>query len=250
MAPSVEGAGVALNVRRARRRARRCCSSTASPSDAEAMAPVAQALAARGARDRLRPPRLRRQRRSGALPRHDGRGAGAGRRRAARRARRRRRRSSCGDGFGALVALDLAKRHRALVRAVVALATRRCSCSCPRRPSASRPSTPSSRRRVREGGPAGGRRGVARRPRRRRGARARPRRAPRPSSPTTRGWRAGRSPAASCARWTARRRAHRPVRRRRTSWPRPTRSPALLPAARRADDGDLAAAARSAAPSP
>jgi len=117
MAPSVEGAGVALNVVE---------HGSGAPvllihglaGDAEAMAPVAQALArkarviaydrrgygASGAPEPYRGTTVEEQAQDaaallGALD------PGAA--------------VVCGDGFGALVALDLAKRHRALVRAVV-----------------------------------------------------------------------------------------------------------------------------------
>jgi pimeloyl-ACP methyl ester carboxylesterase len=117
MAPSVEGAGVTLNVVER---------GTGAPvllihglaSDAEAMAPVAQALAAdartiaydrrgygsSGAPEPYRGTTVEEQAQDaaallGALD------AGPA--------------VICGDGFGALVALDLAKRHRALVRAAV-----------------------------------------------------------------------------------------------------------------------------------
>ena len=74
----------------------------------------------------------------------------------------------CGDGFGALVALDLAKRHRRARPGRRRSPTRRCSCSSPRRPSAlARPARRSSRRRCASGGPEAGRRGLARRARRR-----------------------------------------------------------------------------------
>ena len=178
----------------------------------------------RGARDRLRPPRLRLQRRSGALSRHDGRGAGAGRRRAAGRARRRRRRSSA--------ATASARSSRSTSPSATARScgrpcspTRRCSCSCPRRPSASRPSTPSSRRRCaragREAGVEawlGGRADGAALERARAAHRGLLRRLRGP------GELAGHPPRAARP-GRARRRAHRAVDRRRTSWPRPTRWP-------------------------
>ena len=117
MAPSVEGAGVALNVVE---------HGSGAPvllihglaADAEAMAPVAQALAGEarviaydrrgygssGAPEPYRGTTVEEQAQDaaavlGALD------PGAA--------------VVCGDGFGALVALDLAKRHRALVRAAV-----------------------------------------------------------------------------------------------------------------------------------
>jgi pimeloyl-ACP methyl ester carboxylesterase len=117
MAPSVEGAGVALNVVE-------CGSGTpvllihGLAADAEAMAPVAQALAgearaiaydrrgygASGAPEPYRGTTVEEQAQDAAavLATLDP-GAAV----------------VCGEGFGALVALDLAKRHRALVRAVV-----------------------------------------------------------------------------------------------------------------------------------
>ena len=103
-----------------------------------------------------------------------------------------------GDGFGALVALDLVKRHAALVRAVV-LATRRCSRSCPRPPRSSPSSGPRSRRRCAPADP---------RPAWRPGWAAAPTplrsSAPAPptarSSPTTPAWPRGPCHAASCVR--------------------------------------------------
>ena len=117
MAPSVEGAGVALNVVE---------HGSGAPvllihglaADAETMAPVAQALAAEarlivydrrgygssGAPEPYRGTTVEEQAQDAAAV------LGALEPGAA---------VVCGDGFGALVALDLAKRHRALVRAVV-----------------------------------------------------------------------------------------------------------------------------------
>jgi pimeloyl-ACP methyl ester carboxylesterase len=117
MAPSVEGAGVALNVVE---------QGSGAPvllihglaADAEAMAPVAQALAGEarviaydrrgygssGAPEPYRGTTVEEQAQDAAAV------LGALEPGAA---------VVCGDGFGALVALDLAKRHRALVRAVV-----------------------------------------------------------------------------------------------------------------------------------
>ena len=94
----------------------------------------------------------------------DGRGAGRGRRGAARRLDAAPA-VVAGDGFGALVALDLLRRHRDLVRAAPCSSTRRCSRSCPRRREGSR----GERGRARggasaTGGPGGRRRGLARRP--------------------------------------------------------------------------------------
>ena len=144
----------------------------------------------------------------------------------------------CGDGFGALVALDLAKRHRALVRAAV-LPNPPLFMFVPE--ATERLARPA--RRARGGGargrPRGRRRGLAGRPRRtaRRSSAPAPRTGP--SSPTTRGWRAGRSPAASCARSTL------PAVVLTGPWSPPHVVAAadalagLLPAARRADDGDL-----------
>ena len=117
MAPSVEGAGVALNV------VERGLGPTVllvhgMASDAEALAPLAQALA-EGAR----------------VIAYDRRGYGCSgapepyqattvEEQAEDAAALLRRLDAgpalvCGDGFGALIALDLAKRHRALVRAAV-----------------------------------------------------------------------------------------------------------------------------------
>ena len=116
----------------------------------------------------------------------------------------------CGDGFGALIALDLAKRHRALLRAAVLSnaplfmfvpeATERLAAQHAELDAA-----------VREGGPAGGRRGLARRARRRPGPRARPR-GPRRLLRRLRGPSelAGHAARAARAR-PAGRRAHRPV---------------------------------------
>ncbi|MGZ6674042.1 MAG: alpha/beta fold hydrolase [Solirubrobacteraceae bacterium] len=117
MAPSVEGAGVALNVVE---------HGAGAPvllihglaADAQAMAPVAQALAGEarviaydrrgygssGAPEPYRGTTVEEQAQDAAAV------LGALEPGAA---------VVCGDGFGALVALDLAKRHRALVRAVV-----------------------------------------------------------------------------------------------------------------------------------
>jgi pimeloyl-ACP methyl ester carboxylesterase len=117
MAPSVEGAGVALNVVE---------HGSGAPvllihglaADAEAMAPVAQALVgearviaydrrgygASGAPEPYRGTTVEEQAQDAAAV------LGALEPGAA---------VVCGEGFGALVALDLAKRHRALVRAVV-----------------------------------------------------------------------------------------------------------------------------------
>jgi pimeloyl-ACP methyl ester carboxylesterase len=117
MAPSVEGAGVALNVVE---------QGSGAPvllihglaADAEAMAPVAQALAGEaraiaydrrgygssGAPEPYRGTTVEEQAQDAA---------------ALLRALDPGPVVACGDGFGALVALDLAKRHRALVRAAV-----------------------------------------------------------------------------------------------------------------------------------
>jgi pimeloyl-ACP methyl ester carboxylesterase len=117
MAPSVEGAGVALNV----------VERGSGPSvllihglaaDAQALAPVAEALAS-GARviayDR------RGYGASGAPEPYHGTTVEEQAEDAAAllRALDAGPALVCGDGFGALVALDLAKRHRALVRAAV-----------------------------------------------------------------------------------------------------------------------------------
>jgi 3-oxoadipate enol-lactonase len=117
MAPSVEGAGVALNVVE---------HGSGAPvllihglaADAEAMAPAAHALAGEarviaydrrgygssGAPEAYRGTTVEEQAEdAAAVLRTLGPGAAV----------------VCGDGFGALVALDVAKRHRALVRAAV-----------------------------------------------------------------------------------------------------------------------------------
>ena len=152
----------------------------------------------------------------------------------------------CGDGFGALVALDLAKRHRALVRAAVLRdpplfmfvpeATERLAAQHAELEAA-----------VREGGPeAGVEAWLAGRAVAPPAALERARAAlPRASSPTTPGWRAGRSPAASCASMDV-----PAVVLTGPSSPAHVVAAAdalagLLPAARRADDGDLVAAART-----
>jgi pimeloyl-ACP methyl ester carboxylesterase len=117
MAPSVEGAGVALNVVE---------HGTGAPvllihglaADAEAMAPVARALAgdarviaydrrgygSSGAPEPYRGTTVEEQAEDAAAVLRALAGSAA---------------LVCGEGFGALVALDLAKRHRALVRAAV-----------------------------------------------------------------------------------------------------------------------------------
>ena len=69
-----------LAYERARRRAPAVLLVHGLAADARTLDALAAALARRRARDRLRPPRLRRQRRARALRRHDGRGAGRGRR--------------------------------------------------------------------------------------------------------------------------------------------------------------------------
>jgi pimeloyl-ACP methyl ester carboxylesterase len=117
MAPSVEGAGVALNVVE-------CGSGPVVllvhglASDAQALAPMAETLAAdarviaydrrgygaSGAPDPYQGTTVEEQAQDAAALLHALDAAPA---------------LVCGDGFGALVALDLAKRHRALVRAVV-----------------------------------------------------------------------------------------------------------------------------------
>ena len=190
MAPSVEGAGVALNVVE-RGAGAPVLLIHGLAADAEAMAPVAQALAgearviaydrrgygASGAPEPYRGTTVEEQAQDaaallGALD------AGPA--------------VVCGDGFGALVALDLAKRHRALVRAAVlcrpaAVHVRARGDRAPRRPS-----TPSSRRRCARAGPQAGVEAWLGRPRRtaRRSSAPAPRTAP--SSPTTPAWRAGR----------------------------------------------------------
>ena len=241
MAPSVEGAGVALNVVE-RGAGTPVLLIHGLASDAEAMAPVAQALAAEarviaydrrgygssGAPEPYRGTTVEEQAQDaaallGALD------AGPA--------------VVCGDGFGALVALDLVKRHGALVRAAVLSnpplfmfvpeATERLGAQHAELEAA-----------VREGG---------RRPASRRGSaaawRAGRSSAPAPrtgrSSPTTPAWRAGRSRAASCARWTCPPSCSPARGRRRTSWPRPTRWPRCCPPPARADDGDLVAATRA-----
>ena len=248
MAPSVEGAGVALNVVE---------HGSGAPvllihglaADAEAMAPVAQALAGEarviaydrrgygssGAPEPYRGTTVEEQAQDAAalLGALDA-GAGGGVRRRLRRARRAR------PG-------QAPSRARAGRRA---LATRRCSCSCPRRPSGSAAQHAELEAAVREGGPRGRRRGVAGRPRRRPRRSSAP--APRtgPSSPTTRAWRAGRSPAASCASLDV----PAVVLTGPSSPPHVVAAAdalaGLMPAARRADDGDLVAAARTLLASP
>jgi pimeloyl-ACP methyl ester carboxylesterase len=117
MAPSVEGAGVALNVVE-RGAGTPVLLIHGLASDAEALAPVAQALA-----DEAR------------VIAYDRRGYGSSGAPEPYRGTTIEEQAQdaaallgalspgpavvCGDGFGALVALDLAKRHRALVRAAV-----------------------------------------------------------------------------------------------------------------------------------
>ena len=249
MAPSVEGAGVALT----------CVERGAGApvllvhglaADAEAMAPVAQALAGEArviAYDRRG---YGASGAPGALPRHDGRGAGA------RTPPRCSARSTpapavvCGDGFGALVALDLAKRHRALVRAAVLCRPAAVHVRARGDRGARRPSTPSSRRRCARAGPQagveawlGGRVG---RPAALERARA--------------AHRAFFADYAGLASWPVTRRELRALDVPAVVLTGPRSPPhvvaaadalaALLPAARRADDGDLAAAARSLLASP
>jgi pimeloyl-ACP methyl ester carboxylesterase len=117
MAPSVEGAGVALNVvERGSGRAVLLVHGIAS--DAQALAPLAEALAGRAR-----------------VIAYDRRGYGSSGAPAPYQATTVQEQAEdaaallraldagaalvCGDGFGALVALDLAKRHRALVRSAV-----------------------------------------------------------------------------------------------------------------------------------
>ena len=197
-----------------------------------------------GAGDRLRPPRLRRQRRAGALRRHDGRGAGGGRRGAARRRSAPRRRVVVGDGFGALVALDLRAATRGWSRGVV-LSDPPLFALVPEATRSSRRSAPRSRR------PSASRR--VPRPGSRRGSAA---------APTPARWTARRRPsrgffadyaglaswprhaAASCARLAVPSRGgHRPGLPPHAPRP-PTQLAALLPDARR-HDGDLARRARA-----
>jgi pimeloyl-ACP methyl ester carboxylesterase len=246
MAPSVEGAGVALNVvERGSGPAVLLIHGLAS--DAEAMAPVAQALASdarviaydrrgygsSGTPETYRGTTIEEQAQDaaallGALD------AGPA--------------VLCGHGFGALVALDLAKRHRALVRAAVLSnpplfmfvpeATERLAAQHAELEAA-----------VREGGPEAG----------------------------VEAWLGGRAPAPALERARSAHRAFFADYAGLASWPVTRRElraldvPAvvltgpwspphivaaadalagLLPIARRADDGDLAAATRTLLASP
>jgi pimeloyl-ACP methyl ester carboxylesterase len=246
MARSVEGAGVALNV------VERGAGPTVLlihglASDAEAMTPVAQALAADArviAYDR------RGYGASGAPEPYLGTTIEEQAQDAAAllAAVEAGPAVLCGDGFGALVALDLAKRHRALVRAAVLSnpplfmfvpeATERLGAQHAELEAA-----------VREGGPAAG----------------------------VEAWLGGRADGPALARARAAHRAFFADYAGLASWPVTRRElraldmPAvvltgpwspphivaaadalagLLPAARRADDGDLAAATRSLLASP
>ena len=226
MAPSVEGAGVALNVVE-RGAGTPVLLIHGLAADAEAMAPVAQALAgdarviaydrrgygASGAPEPYLGTTVEEQAQDaaallGALD------AGPA--------------VVCGDGFGALVALDLAKRHRALVRAAV-LADPPLFMFVPEATERLGAQHAELEAAVREGGPQagveawlGGRVEDA-------ALAAGPRRAPRLLRRLRRpGELAGDAPRAARA-GRARRRAHRAAARRRTSSPPPTRSRRCCP---------------------
>jgi pimeloyl-ACP methyl ester carboxylesterase len=246
MAPSVEGAGVALNVvERGSGPAVLLIHGLAS--DAEAMAPVAQALASdarviaydrrgygsSGAPETYRGTTIEEQAQDaaallGALD------AGPA--------------VLCGHGFGALVALDLAKRHRALVRAAV-LANPPLFMFVPEATERLAAQHAELEAAVREGGPEAG----------------------------VEAWLGGRAPAPALERARSAHRAFFADYAGLASWPVTRRElraldvPAvvltgpwspphivaaadalagLLPIARRADDGDLAAATRTLLASP
>ena len=164
-------------------------------------APLADGARRAGARGRLRPPRLRRQRRARALRAHDGPRAGRGRRGAgAARSTRRRPWSSAPTSARSSRSTCCAA-TRALLRARRARRPAGCSCSSPRRPRRWPRERLALEEALRDGGPGRavevylGWQGAG--AERARGARAR---APGPSSPTTAGSPRCRSRAATCAR--------------------------------------------------
>ena len=244
--PHVEGAGVALHYR-SRGEGPAVVVVHGMASDAEAWAPVLDELAAAGAR-------------AIAFDRRGYGASGAPEPYAATTVQEQSEDAGAlldalvgapavlvGDGFGALVVLELLVRRPELARAAVLVDPPLHAFVAGRDGGARR------RAGAAGGGPARGRAGrggagVAGRRRRWPATRRAPSGRPPPSSgssPTTPASRAGRRRAASCARSACRSRWSRARARRRTSWRRRMRSAALLADARRASDGDVVAAVRA-----